>query len=98
MRWTEVEVHHADLGLGYGPGDWPPELLADLMARRQRELTETGPAFHWFVDETGDRFSSGEGPQVTGRAADLIWWLLGRGTGERLQCSHGVLPEIGRWA
>lgn len=22
-RWREVEVHHADLGLGYGPQDWP---------------------------------------------------------------------------
>lgn len=24
-RWTEVEVHHADLGLGYGWADWPLE-------------------------------------------------------------------------
>ena len=22
-RWREVEVHHADLGLGYSPTDWP---------------------------------------------------------------------------
>jgi maleylpyruvate isomerase len=22
-RWREVEVHHADLGLGYGVADWP---------------------------------------------------------------------------
>jgi len=26
-RWREVEVHHADLGLGYTPADWPPELV-----------------------------------------------------------------------
>jgi maleylpyruvate isomerase len=40
-REREVEVHHADLGLGYGPMDWPasyvevelPVLLATLAAR-----------------------------------------------------------------
>ena len=26
-RWTEVEVHHADLGLGYGWADWPAEFV-----------------------------------------------------------------------
>jgi maleylpyruvate isomerase len=26
-RWREVEVHHADLGLGYGPDDWPDALV-----------------------------------------------------------------------
>jgi maleylpyruvate isomerase len=98
MRWTEVEVHHADLGLGYTPEDWSAAFLSSLMERRQRELRESGPAFHWFVTDTGERFSSGEGPQVTGRSADLIWWLLGRGTGEHLQSTHGALPELGRWA
>jgi maleylpyruvate isomerase len=35
-RWREVEVHHVDLGLGYQPSSWPPELaeawLPDLLA------------------------------------------------------------------
>jgi len=26
-RWREVEVHHADLGLGYGPAQWPARLV-----------------------------------------------------------------------
>ena len=26
-RWREVDVHHSDLGLGYEPADWPPELV-----------------------------------------------------------------------
>jgi maleylpyruvate isomerase len=26
-RWREVEVHRADLGLGYGPQDWPGEYV-----------------------------------------------------------------------
>lgn len=40
-RWRELEVHHADLGLGYSYEDWPatlveqclPELLAGLAGR-----------------------------------------------------------------
>lgn len=27
-RLREVEMHHADLGLGYGPADWPEEYVA----------------------------------------------------------------------
>jgi maleylpyruvate isomerase len=42
-RWREVEVHHADLGLGYTLTDWPanfvarclPDLLADLPDRTE---------------------------------------------------------------
>jgi maleylpyruvate isomerase len=49
-RWREVEVHHADLGRGYGQSDWPidyvdrelplvlatvPERIADDDARRR---------------------------------------------------------------
>jgi maleylpyruvate isomerase len=98
MRWTEVEVHHADLGVGYTADDWPPEFVASLLDRRQRELSETGPAFGWESHETEDRWSSGDGPLVAGRAPDLAWWLIGRGAGEGLTCSEGALPELGRWA
>ena len=27
MRWREVEVHRADLGLGYDRSDWPAEYV-----------------------------------------------------------------------
>ena len=27
QRWREVEVHHADLGVAYGSGDWPVALV-----------------------------------------------------------------------
>ena len=27
-RWREVEVHHYDLGLGYGVSDWPAEFVS----------------------------------------------------------------------
>jgi maleylpyruvate isomerase len=35
VRWREVEVHRADLGLGYEPADWPAEYV-----RRDLRLME----------------------------------------------------------
>ncbi len=26
-RWRELEIHHVDLGLAYGPGDWPADFV-----------------------------------------------------------------------
>lgn len=46
-RWREVEIHHVDLGLGYGFADWPqtlvdrwlPSLIESLPSRTdQRQL------------------------------------------------------------
>ncbi len=34
FRWREVEIHHVDLGAGYGPQDWPEEYV-----RRELQLT-----------------------------------------------------------
>jgi maleylpyruvate isomerase len=98
MRWVEVEVHHADLALGHTAAHWPPALVSELMARRERELEQRGPAFTWRATDTGEAHSSGDGPEVSGAAADLLWWLLGRGAGERLTSSSGTLPTLGRWA
>ena len=39
-RWREVEVHHADLGLGYGPADWPEDLLAEWLPRELERLPQ----------------------------------------------------------
>jgi maleylpyruvate isomerase len=38
-RWREVEIHHVDLGRGYAPSDWPPELVQRMLP----ELLETLP-------------------------------------------------------
>jgi len=51
LRWREVEVHRADLDLGYGPDDWPAEYvrteLGELTmawnARRPMGLTGLPP-------------------------------------------------------
>ena len=40
-RLVEVELHHADLGAGYSPADWPPAFialeLAEPMASQRRD-------------------------------------------------------------
>jgi maleylpyruvate isomerase len=98
MRWTEVEVHHADLGLGYTAADWPVELLTHLLERRQRELAEDGRDLVLDVEDLGRRVEVGDGgPTVRGAASDVVRWLLGRGDGSGLACSSGPLPELGRW-
>jgi maleylpyruvate isomerase len=43
-RLAEVELHHCDLGAGYGPGDWPPvfadmELAEPMRSWRQDRLS-----------------------------------------------------------
>jgi maleylpyruvate isomerase len=43
-RLTEVELHHCDLGTGYGPADWPAafavmELAEPMRSQRQDRLT-----------------------------------------------------------
>ena len=32
-RLSELEIHHVDLGTGYGPGDWPPDFVQVTLAR-----------------------------------------------------------------
>jgi len=96
MRRTEVEVHHADLGIGYTTYDWPKDFTAHLLARRQRELGDR--PMTWRLTDTGETIRLGEGgPEISGHSADLAWWLIGRGDGEGLVSSTGALPDLGRW-
>jgi maleylpyruvate isomerase len=46
-RLVEVELHHADLGAGYGPGDWPAafaamELADPMRSQRGDRLSRAG--------------------------------------------------------
>ena len=97
MRLREVEIHHADLGAGYSPADWPEEftrLLLDHEARRwdgragfRAEATDLGRAWEF----------GRPGPTVTGPARELAWWGTGRpaypGTSGPV-CADGEVPQI----
>ena len=97
MRLREVEIHHVDLAAGYTRNDWPlpfATLLLDSMAKR-RAWSEP---FRVRPNDVDGLWTFGEGgPTVTGTAADLGWWLTGRGSGEGLTCDNGTLPGIGAW-
>ncbi|MGZ4427431.1 MAG: maleylpyruvate isomerase family mycothiol-dependent enzyme [Nocardioidaceae bacterium] len=102
MRRTEVEIHHADLGTGYTPRDWPVDFALALVKRRQEELAAQDGGGPSMVLSSTDvdglwKLGEGQGPTIEGRAADLAWWLVGRGDGAGLVCSAGPLPTLGRW-
>jgi maleylpyruvate isomerase len=58
-RWREVELHHVDLGLGYGPGDWPSEyvdrelLLALATVPDRVGADARAAALAWLVGRAG---------------------------------------------
>ena len=98
MRVREVEIHHADLGVGYTAADWPPAfstLVLDSMRKRD------WPApFRVVARDLAQTWSYGEGDPtttVTGESHDLAWWLTGRGDGGALTSDRGDLPEVEAW-
>ena len=97
MRLREVEIHHADLRAGYDRSDWEPvfatRLLDWVVSRNDAEAPFTARA----TDVDGEWTFGEGGPVVSGRAADLAWWLTGRGSGEGLTSEGGELPRIGAW-
>lgn len=100
MRLREVEIHHADLGLGFTRAGWPASFAArllDAMVKRDG-WTEPLTADPTDLDGTwqcGD--VTEDSPTVTGSAADLGWWLTGRGDGDGLTSDSGRLPRIEEW-
>ena len=102
MRVREVAIHHADLGVGYTASEWTLDfaaLLLDSMTKRPCPNPFTAEA-----TDLGRSWSYGEGESsavasavVSGSAADLGWWLTGRGEGEGLTCVSGALPRIDAW-
>jgi maleylpyruvate isomerase len=99
-RRREVEIHHADLGTDYRHSDWPEDFrvaLLDLVTV-DRANDPDSPGFTVRATDTVRTWSTGaEQPVVEGNAADLGWWLVGRGSGEGLSCDAGALPTLGPW-
>ncbi|MGI9156449.1 MAG: maleylpyruvate isomerase family mycothiol-dependent enzyme [Marmoricola sp.] len=104
MRRREIEIHHADLGAGYGPGDWPGPFVAELLDTMAADHASSGP-FLVTATDLGRTWQVGGsvGPEVSGTGADLAWWLLGRAQSSDLRCDWGPrcvseeLPAIGPW-
>ena len=54
-RWREVEIHHVDLGLGYGPADWPEAYVAEELDRTlaSRSPDDRRRLLAWLVGRAG---------------------------------------------
>jgi maleylpyruvate isomerase len=95
LRQAEVEIHHADLLVGYGVADWPEEFLDGTFNTVVHDR-DGGPAMTLRTPDGDVPISGGAGPVVTGSRADLTWWLIGRGDGTGLHADQ-PLPQLGRW-
>ncbi len=99
LRLIELQVHHADLGIGFSHEDWDTdfsELLLDRVLHDRAEeptmllrATDTGHEWRYGVE--------GSGPTVEGRACDLAWWVMARGEGTGLTSDSDDLPALTRW-
>lgn len=96
-RLREVEVHHADLGTGYGPADWPEAFarreLHDAMLSWPKESSTVSEIVVEEVRE-GEKHHQvwrdlGSGPVLQGDVWSLLGWLTGRTSGAGLR----VMPE-----
>ncbi|WP_165807174.1 maleylpyruvate isomerase family mycothiol-dependent enzyme [Nocardioides currus] len=98
MRIREVEIHHADLGVGYTSADWSPAFCT-LLLDSLRAFSSPVP-FRVLARDLAQTWEYGEGEPtatVAGDAHALAWWLTGRGTGETLTSDTGTLPEVSAW-
>ena len=91
-RLREVQLHHVDLDVGFGPADWPESFavrlavdLARSMGDRCRLVLRSPEVGH---DLT---FGAPGGPLVSGPVRTAVAWLSGRGDGAGLT---GTLPEV----
>jgi maleylpyruvate isomerase len=98
-RRQEVEVHHADLGMAYTAQQWPSDFTFWLIDRTTGTHADSpdSPDFALRATDVGRTWQVGASqPEVAGTAADLAWWLIGRGHGEGLSPA-GNLPTLGPW-
>ncbi|MEU9119875.1 maleylpyruvate isomerase family mycothiol-dependent enzyme [Streptomyces sp. NPDC048506] len=99
IRLRELELHHADLDIGYGFADIPDSarqiVLDDLLG--YYAAAEHVPDFVLSDSEGAllGRFGTG-GPVVSGAPAEVLAWLAGRTTGSALH-STAELPVLPPW-
>ncbi|MBF6545649.1 maleylpyruvate isomerase family mycothiol-dependent enzyme [Nocardia brasiliensis] len=104
MRLQEVEIHHVDLDAGFSPADWPASFVARILAQATVDMnrltaaaTTPTPAFEIRATDTDFVGLIGTGTAsdtITGTAAALAAWLLGRSAGGDLS---GDLPTLPDW-
>jgi maleylpyruvate isomerase len=84
-RLGEVLIHHVDLDVGFGPGDWPPAFVREMLDVAVSSLNERGMAplpARLVAADSGRAYQLGsdaaDAVQISGTEAELLAWLLGR--------------------
>ena len=111
-RLREVEVHHVDLGAGYGPDDWSEAFTLHLLREVVGDLRRPAQPLRVSADdlpfsaEIGAGAGSAEAEagagsapvEVRGPARALAAWLTGRSKGDALsRAGGGPLPDVPTW-
>jgi maleylpyruvate isomerase len=101
-RLREVAIHHLDLDAGYRASSWSPAFAMRILRSVARPLELRGMAATTLIasDVAVDpvvAVSGGSDVEVVGAAHSLATWLLGRDTGESLECRAGRLPTPPAW-
>ncbi|MEV6771066.1 maleylpyruvate isomerase family mycothiol-dependent enzyme [Nocardia sp. NPDC051030] len=96
MRLLEVEIHHVDLDVGYTPAEWSADFVGGLLPQSVAEVKPAeGSGFTVVATDTGYSGTVGtSSTTITGTAADLAAWLIGRSPGTGLS---GELPDLSAW-
>ncbi|MEH0826636.1 MULTISPECIES: maleylpyruvate isomerase family mycothiol-dependent enzyme [unclassified Micromonospora] len=102
-RLREVEVHHVDLDVGYRAADWPLAFAHHLLHEVGAGLAARTdvPAMVLRFDGSRHEVVVGDpegAPLITGPAAELAAWLIGRSRGDVLTVTpDGPLPTPPEW-
>jgi maleylpyruvate isomerase len=102
-RRREVEIHHVDLGLAYRPIHWPADMVATELAGAAAAVGSRlplGTALRMVATDTGGAWEVGDGPAsvaVSGPAAWLLAWLLGRRVPAGTLHAPAGLPPLRAW-
>ena len=90
-RRAEVEIHHADLEMGYVPTDWPAEFSLQMVGQRQGEMAALPQGCPSMVLRCTD-VSGPTNSQET--AQEKILWKFGEGQGPEI---HGAAGDLAWW-
>ena len=74
-RLREVELHHVDLGTGYGPADWPEPFTLHMITSLAKDFAgrEDGPRALLRSPEVGHDVPLGaNSPMITGPARSVV--------------------------
>jgi maleylpyruvate isomerase len=103
-RLTEVEIHHVDLGAGYGPHDWPLAFATALLPGVAADFSgDDVPAARLRSPDADLLLQIGPPAataaiEISGPAWALLAWLTGRSAGAGLTATPaGPLPKLPPW-